>query len=177
MFFHCSSPHVWIVLYELVSMWDRLWPHFPFRLRSQLSVVIVLLSLSVSALRSRSGRSIINGNWAIDRPGKYEGGGTMFTYRRPNEISSRSGESFLAEGPTDEILDVFVSIRWTWSSRYAIYWLVSFPHLVRANKSSVLIWSCWLRLISLTSDDLPAAKPWCSLWVHSPLWEPNQTRR
>ncbi len=68
-----------------------------------------LFSLSLPALRSRSGRSIINGNWAIDRPGKYEGGGTMFTYRRPNEISSTAGESFLAEGPTNEILDVYVS--------------------------------------------------------------------
>ncbi|XP_053573518.1 thrombospondin type-1 domain-containing protein 4 isoform X2 [Bombina bombina] len=60
------------------------------------------------ALRSRSGRSIINGNWAIDRPGKYEGGGTMFIYKRPNEISSTSGESFLAEGPTNEVLDVYM---------------------------------------------------------------------
>lgn len=60
------------------------------------------------ALRSRSGRSIINGNWAIDRPGKYEGGGTMFTYKRPNEISSTAGESFLADGPTNEILDVYM---------------------------------------------------------------------
>ncbi|KAK5936204.1 hypothetical protein CgunFtcFv8_027669, partial [Champsocephalus gunnari] len=59
-------------------------------------------------LRSRSGRSIINGNWAIDRPGKYEGAGTMFTYRRPNEIRSTAGESFLAEGPTNEILDVYM---------------------------------------------------------------------
>lgn len=64
----------------------------------------------LTALRSRSGRSIINGNWAIDRPGKYEGGGTMFTYKRPNEISSTAGESFLAEGPTNEILDVYVSL-------------------------------------------------------------------
>ncbi|XP_060138592.1 thrombospondin type-1 domain-containing protein 4 isoform X2 [Zootoca vivipara] len=60
------------------------------------------------ALRSRSGRSIINGNWAIDRPGRYEGGGTMFTYKRPNEISSTAGESFLADGPTNEILDVYM---------------------------------------------------------------------
>lgn len=67
------------------------------------------VSLCLPALRSRSGRSIINGNWAIDRPGKYEGAGTMFTYRRPNEISSTAGESFLAEGPTNEILDVYVS--------------------------------------------------------------------
>lgn len=33
----------------------------------------------------------------------------MFTYRRPNEISSMVGESLLAEGPTNEILDVYVS--------------------------------------------------------------------
>ncbi|KQL61214.1 Thrombospondin type-1 domain-containing protein 4 [Amazona aestiva] len=62
-----------------------------------------------SALRSRSGRSIINGNWAIDRPGRYEGGGTMFIYKRPNEISSTAGESFLADGPTNEVLDVYVA--------------------------------------------------------------------
>ncbi|NXD22452.1 THSD4 protein, partial [Spelaeornis formosus] len=60
------------------------------------------------ALRSRSGRSIINGNWAIDRPGRYEGAGTLFTYRRPNEISSTAGESFLADGPTNEVLDVYM---------------------------------------------------------------------
>ncbi|KTG40440.1 hypothetical protein cypCar_00024317 [Cyprinus carpio] len=65
------------------------------------------VEVHLSALLSRSGRSIINGNWAIDRPGMYEGVGTMFTYRRPNEISSTAGESFLAEGPTNEILDVF----------------------------------------------------------------------
>lgn len=80
------------------------------RLCAGLLVVIVwLYSLPPPALRSRSGRSIINGNWAIDRPGKYQGGGTMFTYRRPNEISSTAGESFLAEGPTNEILEVYVS--------------------------------------------------------------------
>ncbi|MGH0136297.1 UNVERIFIED_CONTAM: hypothetical protein FKN15_020690 [Acipenser sinensis] len=40
--------------------------------------------------------------------GKYEGVGTMFTYRRPNEISSTAGESFIAEGPTNEIADVYM---------------------------------------------------------------------
>nr|XP_057944637.1 thrombospondin type-1 domain-containing protein 4-like [Doryrhamphus excisus] len=75
---------------------------------TKINVTEMAKSRNYLALRSRSGRSIINGNWAIDRPGKYEGGGTMFTYRRPNEISSTSGESFLAEGPTNEILDVFM---------------------------------------------------------------------
>lgn len=40
----------------------------------------------------------------------------MFTYRRPNEISSTAGESFLAEGPTNEVLDVYVSSRDTHGS-------------------------------------------------------------
>ncbi|KAM3625672.1 uncharacterized protein V6R79_015909 [Siganus canaliculatus] len=73
-----------------------------------INVTEMVKSRNYLALRSRSGRSIINGNWAIDRPGKYEGGGTMFTYRRPNEISSTAGESFLADGPTNEILDVYM---------------------------------------------------------------------
>uniref|UniRef100_A0A672ZJR7 PLAC domain-containing protein n=1 Tax=Sphaeramia orbicularis TaxID=375764 RepID=A0A672ZJR7_9TELE len=75
---------------------------------TKINVTEMMKSRNYLALRSRSGRSIINGNWAIDRPGKYEGGGTMFTYRRPNEISSTAGESFLAEGPTNEILDVYM---------------------------------------------------------------------
>ncbi|KAM6943639.1 thrombospondin type-1 domain-containing protein 4 [Xenentodon cancila] len=75
---------------------------------TKINVTEMLKSRNYLALRSRSGRSIINGNWAIDRPGKYEGGGTMFTYRRPNEISSTAGESFIAEGPTNEILDVYM---------------------------------------------------------------------
>ncbi|XP_061414508.1 LOW QUALITY PROTEIN: thrombospondin type-1 domain-containing protein 4 [Lethenteron reissneri] len=60
------------------------------------------------ALRSHAGQSIINGNWAIDRPGKYEAAGTMFMYKRPNEISSTAGESFIADGPTTDVLDVFM---------------------------------------------------------------------
>ncbi|XP_031137469.1 thrombospondin type-1 domain-containing protein 4 isoform X2 [Sander lucioperca] len=75
---------------------------------TKINVTEMVKSRNYLALRSRSGRSIINGNWAIDRPGKYEGGGTMFTYRRPNEIRSTAGESFLAEGPTNEILDVYM---------------------------------------------------------------------
>ncbi|TSK38384.1 Thrombospondin type-1 domain-containing protein 4 [Bagarius yarrelli] len=75
---------------------------------TKINVTEMIKSQNYLALRSHSGRSIINGNWAIDRPGKYEGGGTMFTYRRPNEISSTAGESFLAEGPTNEILDVYM---------------------------------------------------------------------
>ncbi|XP_019722359.1 thrombospondin type-1 domain-containing protein 4 [Hippocampus comes] len=75
---------------------------------TKINVTEMAKSRNYLALQSRSGRSIVNGNWAIDRPGKYEGGGTMFTYRRPNEISSTAGESLLAEGPTNEILDIYL---------------------------------------------------------------------
>ncbi|XP_041442688.1 thrombospondin type-1 domain-containing protein 4 isoform X1 [Xenopus laevis] len=75
---------------------------------TKINVTEMTKSNNYLALRSRSGRSIINGNWAIDRPGRYEGGGTLFTYKRPNEISSTAGESFLAEGPTNEALDVYM---------------------------------------------------------------------
>ncbi|XP_028999890.1 thrombospondin type-1 domain-containing protein 4-like [Betta splendens] len=80
---------------------------------TMINVTEMVKSQSYLALRSRSGRSIINGNWAIDRPGKYEGGGTMFTYRRPNEIRSTAGESLLADGPTNEILDVYMIFQQT----------------------------------------------------------------
>uniref|UniRef100_A0A3Q2ZHC6 Thrombospondin type 1 domain containing 4 n=1 Tax=Kryptolebias marmoratus TaxID=37003 RepID=A0A3Q2ZHC6_KRYMA len=86
---------------------------------TKINVTEMVKSRNYLALRSRSGRSIINGNWAIDRPGKYEGGGTMFTYRRPNEISTTAGESFLAEGPTNEILDVYVTT--TGQNEYSLH--------------------------------------------------------
>lgn len=148
------------------------------------------VSLCLPALRSRSGRSIINGNWAIDRPGKYEGAGTMFTYRRPNEISSTAGESFLAEGPTNEILDVYVSKKnqlepqesYDGGSLCFFIFLFFFADLrngvnfesANVERLTVLFWNCCLSLIYCHSDDLPAAKSWCSLWVHCPIWEARE---
>lgn len=35
---------------------------------------------------------------------------TMFTYKRQMRFRATAGESFLAEGPTNEILDVYVSL-------------------------------------------------------------------
>lgn len=61
-----------------------------------------------SALRTQSGTSIINGNWVIDRPGTYSALGTRLTYRRPNEIRSRSGESITAPGPLTDELHLYV---------------------------------------------------------------------
>ncbi|XP_060114685.1 ADAMTS-like protein 4 [Heteronotia binoei] len=59
------------------------------------------------ALRSRSGKSIINGNWAVNPPGLYEAAGTVFVYSRP-ESDRQEGESLTAEGPTTEPIDVYM---------------------------------------------------------------------
>ncbi|KAJ8390979.1 hypothetical protein AAFF_G00097570 [Aldrovandia affinis] len=60
------------------------------------------------ALLTRDGKSVINGNWAIERPGIFSLAGTQLTYRRPNEIRSRAGESISAPGPTTDELHVYV---------------------------------------------------------------------
>uniref|UniRef100_A0A3Q4MX47 ADAMTS/ADAMTS-like Spacer 1 domain-containing protein n=1 Tax=Neolamprologus brichardi TaxID=32507 RepID=A0A3Q4MX47_NEOBR len=60
------------------------------------------------ALLSQRGVSIINGNWLINRPGIYAALGTYLTYRRPNEIRSRNGESITAPGPLTEDLHVYL---------------------------------------------------------------------
>uniref|UniRef100_UPI00358FFDC3 thrombospondin type-1 domain-containing protein 4 isoform X2 n=1 Tax=Myxine glutinosa TaxID=7769 RepID=UPI00358FFDC3 len=75
---------------------------------TKINITEMTKSRNYLALRSNTGRSIINGNWAIDRPGKYEAAGTMFMYKRPNEISSTTGESFFSDGPTNDILNVFM---------------------------------------------------------------------
>ncbi|KAJ3614290.1 hypothetical protein NHX12_017864 [Muraenolepis orangiensis] len=60
------------------------------------------------ALKTQSGVSIINGNWGIDRPGVFIAAGTQLTYRRPNEIRSRVGESVTAPGPLTEDVHVYL---------------------------------------------------------------------
>ncbi|CAL8331670.1 unnamed protein product [Merluccius merluccius] len=60
------------------------------------------------ALKTQSGVSIVNGNWGIDRPGVFIAVGTQLTYRRPNEIRSRIGESIAAPGPLTEDLHVYL---------------------------------------------------------------------
>ena len=64
--------------------------------------------LSPPALRGPGGQSIINGNWAVDPPGSYMAGGTVFQYNRPPREEG-TGESLSAEGPTTQPVDVYVS--------------------------------------------------------------------
>ncbi|TRY53811.1 hypothetical protein DNTS_002771 [Danionella cerebrum] len=63
------------------------------------------------ALRSGSGQSVVNGRWAVDPPGVYQGAGTPFTYTRPKtgeEAETRRGESLSAPGPTTALVQLYV---------------------------------------------------------------------
>nr|XP_005293859.2 ADAMTS-like protein 4 isoform X1 [Chrysemys picta bellii] len=76
---------------------------------TRINVTEMTRSPNYLALRSRSGKSIINGNWAVDPPGRYEAGGTVFVYTRPGHEEPRAGgESLTAEGPTTEPIDVYM---------------------------------------------------------------------
>ncbi|XP_076027215.1 thrombospondin type-1 domain-containing protein 4 [Genypterus blacodes] len=76
------------------------------------------------ALMTPNGVSIINGNWVIDRPGTFFALGTELTYRRPNEIRSRIGESITAPGPLTEDVDVYLIYQ---QPRPSIYYEYSLP--------------------------------------------------
>ncbi|KAM3624140.1 uncharacterized protein V6R79_019615 [Siganus canaliculatus] len=73
-----------------------------------ISIQETIKSRNYLALQTRSGISIINGNWVIDRPGFFTAVGTLLTYQRPNEIRSRNGESITAPGPLTEDLLVYL---------------------------------------------------------------------
>uniref|UniRef100_A0A8C8RUS8 ADAMTS like 4 n=1 Tax=Pelusios castaneus TaxID=367368 RepID=A0A8C8RUS8_9SAUR len=76
---------------------------------TRINVTEMTQSPNYLALRSRSGKSIINGNWAVDPPGSYKAGGTIFVYTRPGHGEPHGGgESLTAEGPTTESLDVYM---------------------------------------------------------------------
>ncbi|XP_073466939.1 ADAMTS-like protein 4 isoform X2 [Aquarana catesbeiana] len=74
---------------------------------TQISIRELTWSPNYLALRNRAGKSIVNGNWAVDPPGKYEAGGTAFIYNQPSR-DEQEGESFTAPGPTSEALDVYM---------------------------------------------------------------------
>ncbi|XP_013366871.1 PREDICTED: ADAMTS-like protein 4 isoform X1 [Chinchilla lanigera] len=75
---------------------------------SRLQIAQLRPSSNYLALRGPGGRSIINGNWAVDPPGSYAGSGTVFLYNRPPREEGR-GESLSAAGPTTQPVDVYVS--------------------------------------------------------------------
>ncbi|XP_036199842.1 ADAMTS-like protein 4 isoform X2 [Myotis myotis] len=74
---------------------------------SRLQIAQLRPSSNYLALRGPGGRSIINGNWAVDPPGSYAAGGTVFQYNRPPREEG-AGESLSADGPTTQPVDVYM---------------------------------------------------------------------
>ncbi|KAI6051147.1 ADAMTS-like protein 4 isoform X1 [Marmota monax] len=74
---------------------------------SQLQIAQHRPSSNYLALRGPGGRSIINGNWAVDPPGSYTAGGTVFQYNRPPREEGKA-ESLSADGPTTQPVDVYM---------------------------------------------------------------------
>ncbi|XP_066124133.1 ADAMTS-like protein 4 isoform X2 [Saccopteryx bilineata] len=74
---------------------------------SRLQIAQLRPSSNYLALRGPGGRSIINGNWAVDPPGSYTAGGTVFQYSRPPREEG-TGESLSAEGPMTQPVDVYM---------------------------------------------------------------------
>ncbi|ELV10762.1 ADAMTS-like protein 4 [Tupaia chinensis] len=74
---------------------------------SRLQIAQLRPSSNYLALRGPGGQSIINGNWAVDPPGSYVAGGTVFRYDRPPREEGK-GESLSADGPTTQPVDVYM---------------------------------------------------------------------
>ncbi|XP_025032310.1 ADAMTS-like protein 4 [Python bivittatus] len=70
---------------------------------TQIQVREMARSPNYLALRTHSGKSIINGNWAVNPPGRYEAAGTVFVYSDREE-----GELLTAEGPTTKPVELYM---------------------------------------------------------------------
>ncbi|XP_039219398.1 ADAMTS-like protein 4 isoform X1 [Crotalus tigris] len=70
---------------------------------TQIQVREMARSPNYLALRTQSGKSIINGNWAVNPPGRYEAAGTVFIYRDQEE-----GELLTADGPTTKAVELYM---------------------------------------------------------------------
>lgn len=75
---------------------------------TMINVTEIRRSKNYLALKSHeSSKYYINGNWVINLPKGYDVAGTTVYYSRPHR-NSGNGESFIADGPTTEDLDVML---------------------------------------------------------------------
>lgn len=64
--------------------------------------------LSHSALSDEAGNFFFNGNTVFDNPQNFQVAGTVFKYRRPSSVFSDGLEYVIAQGPTQQGLNVMV---------------------------------------------------------------------
>lgn len=65
--------------------------------------------VSLVALADDLGHFFFNGNSAIDNPQNFRVAGTVFKYRRPSNLHSDGLEYIIAQGPTNQSLNVMVN--------------------------------------------------------------------
>ncbi|XP_070543141.1 thrombospondin type-1 domain-containing protein 4-like isoform X2 [Ptychodera flava] len=75
---------------------------------TRINVTEMARSRNYLAVKGPNGKGYINSDWSIDIPGKYLVAGTMFEYRRPLTPTSSVGELLLADGPTNEEVDIML---------------------------------------------------------------------
>lgn len=67
-------------------------------------------SLYPSALADEAGNYFFNGNFKVDSPKNFNIAGTVVKYRRPMDIYETGIEYIVAQGPTNQGLNVMVRV-------------------------------------------------------------------
>nr|XP_060614582.1 ADAMTS-like protein 4 [Anolis sagrei ordinatus] len=120
------------------------------------------------ALRSHNGKSIINGNWAVNPPGSYEAAGTVFVYSRPGN-DKQEGESLTADGPTTEPIDVYVSTQ-LWregeigKSAFLCFWQSVYSCVSRVSQEEVEDDKCHLIPKPIVAEEVCNTEPCPAYW-------------
>lgn len=66
-------------------------------------------SLSFEAVADEAGYYFFNGNYKVDSPKNFNIAGTVFKYRRPMDVYETGIEYIVAQGPTNQGLNIMVS--------------------------------------------------------------------
>lgn len=171
-------------------MWKRLWRYFLFVWAVSGDCGVCALCLFQLSEAGQGDPSLMETGLLTDQGSMREGGPCSPT-ADPTKSEAQLGSPFSPKGPpmrswtfmwvtnrlgspdtysSDSPLLYWQAQVWPEKLRFVTVW-----SLVRADITFYGEKYNFMILIYFASDDLPAAKPWCSLWVHSPLWE--TTRR
>lgn len=73
-------------------------------------------ALYPSALADEAGSYFFNGNFKVDSPKNFNIAGTVVKYRRPMDVYETGIEYIVAQGPTNQGLNVMVRVSRAWGS-------------------------------------------------------------
>lgn len=73
------------------------------------TIQITASHLDFAAIADEGGSYFFNGNYRVDIPQNFNIAGTVFKYRRPMDIFETGIEYIVAQGPTNQGLNIMVS--------------------------------------------------------------------